>query len=113
MVKMRKTEVPMTEAKGRDEAVAEETKRVAETTIRIYGDVGRQTTDRLTEQARESMRQWSATSAVGADTVLRTGLSLADGAHEIASAWARYAEEVMRQTSEASRVLIGCHSFAR
>jgi len=42
---------------------------------------------------------------------MRTGSSLADGVQDITTAWAHYAEEVMRQTSEASRALIGCRSL--
>ena len=57
------------------------------------------------------MRQATAASAVGADAALRTGSSLAEGVQEITNAWAQYAEEVMRQTSEASRALIGCRSL--
>jgi hypothetical protein len=37
--------------------------------------------------------------------------ALADGVREIATAWARYAEAVMRHTSEASRALLRCQSF--
>jgi len=36
----------------------------------------------------------------------RMGSALAEGAQEITAAWARYAEEVMRHTSEASQALL-------
>jgi hypothetical protein len=37
---------------------------------------------------------------------------LPDSAQEIAGAWARYAEEVMRHTSEASRALLSARTFS-
>lgn len=101
----------MTEAKSRDQTAAEQTKSAAETMARTSGDVVRQSTERVTEQAREGMRQATAASAAGADAAMRTGSSLAEGMQDITTAWAHYAEEVMRQTSEASRALIGCRSL--
>jgi len=41
----------------------------------------------------------------------RTGSALAEGAQEITAAWARYAEEVMRHTSEASQALLRAQTF--
>lgn len=101
----------MSEAKSRDQTAAEQTKSAAEAMVRTSGDVARQTTERATEQAREGMRQATAASAAGADAAMRTGSSLAEGVQDITTAWAHYAEEVMRQTSEASRALIGCRSL--
>jgi hypothetical protein len=107
----RDMEVPMADTKEREEAAVRETKSAAETMVRTSGDEARQTTERLTEQAREGMRQASVASAAGADAAMRTGSSLAEGVQDITNAWAHYAEEVMRQTSEASRALIGCRSL--
>ena len=101
----------MTEAKSRDEAAARETKSATEAMVRTSGDAARQTTERVTEQARQGMQQAAAASAAGAEAAMRTGSSLADGVQDITTAWAHYAEEVMRQTSEASRALIGCRSL--
>ena len=42
---------------------------------------------------------------------MRTGASVAEGVQDITNAWAHYAEEVMRQTTEASRALVGCRSL--
>jgi hypothetical protein len=36
---------------------------------------------------------------------------LAEGVQEVTNAWAHYAEEIMRQTSEVSRALIECRSL--
>ena len=41
----------------------------------------------------------------------RSGSALAEGAQEITAAWARYAEEVMRHTSEASQALLRAQTF--
>lgn len=101
----------MAEAKGRGETAAAETENAAETMVRASQDAARETGERLSEQAQQGMRQANAASAVGADAALRTGSSLAEGVQEITNAWAQYAEEVMRQTSEASRALIGCRSL--
>ena len=43
---------------------------------------------------------------------MRTGSSLAEEMRDIPRAWARYAEEVIRQSLEASRALIGCQSLS-
>ena len=42
----------------------------------------------------------------------RSGEVLAEGAQEITAAWARYAEEVMRHTSEASQALLRARTFS-
>ena len=102
----------MTEAKGRQQGAAAETKSAAETLVRNTGIEARQMTERLAEQARDSIGRASAASAATASAAMRTGSSLAEGVQEITSAWAHYAEDVMRQTSEASRALIGCRSLA-
>jgi phasin family protein len=100
----------MAEAKGRGEAAAE-AQNAAETMMRASQDAARETGARLSEQAQQGIRQTNAASAAGADAALRTGTSLAEGVQEITNAWAQYAGEVMRQTSEASRALIGCRSL--
>lgn len=68
-------------------------------------------TERIAEVGREGIRQAATGSKVAAEGVLRTGSALADGAQEITAAWARYAEEVMRHTSEASQALLRARNF--
>lgn len=99
----------MAEAKGA--AVVTETQQAAETMVRASQDAAREAGERLSEQAQQGLRQANAASAASADAALRTGSSLTQGVQEITNAWAHYAEEVMRQTAEASRALIGCRSL--
>ena len=42
----------------------------------------------------------------------RSGSDMADCAQEITAAWARYAEQIMRHSSEASRALLRARSFS-
>ena len=58
------------------------------------------------------MRQATEVSAAAASGALRSGSAIAGGAQEITAAWARYAEEVMRHTSEASQVLLRARTFS-
>lgn len=105
----------MAEAKVERQSAATGEQReatAAEKIARGVSDVTRQATERLGEQARGGIGEASAASAAGADAALRTGATFAEGVQDITNAWARYAEEVMRQTSEASRAIVGCRSFA-
>ena len=101
----------MSEAKFGNQATMDESTKAAETIARASSDVVRETSERVTERAREGARQAAAASTAGAEAAMRTGSSLAEGMQDITRAWAHYAEEVMRQTSDASRALIGCHSL--
>ena len=101
----------MSEAERRDRVPAEQTKSAAETRVRVSREGTRQTSERLTEQAREGMRQASAASTAGAEAAIRTGSSVAEGMQEVANAWAHFAKELMGQTAEASRALLGCRSL--
>jgi hypothetical protein len=58
------------------------------------------------------MRKAAEASAAAASGTLRAGSAAASDAQEITAAWARYAEEVMRHTSEASQALLRAHTFA-
>ena len=60
-------------------------------------------TERLAEIGGERMRQATEASAAVASGTLRSGSAIASDAQEITVAWTRYAEEVMRHTSEAAR----------
>ena len=68
-------------------------------------------TDRIVETGREGMRQATEASKAAASGAFRSGEVLAEGAQEITAAWARYAEEVMRHTSEASKALLRARTF--
>ena len=67
--------------------------------------------ERLAGQMRKGGREAGAAAASGAASALRMGADIAQGVQELTTAWARYAEEIMRQTSEASRALLNCRSF--
>ena len=72
----------------------------------------RQRTESFAEIGREEKEQ-TATGQRGAlNGTLRTGSALANGAQEITSAWARYAEDLMRNTSETSQALLRARNFA-
>ena len=65
----------------------------------------RRQTDRF--QKVEPGGIWQATTASRvADETLQSGSVLAEAAQEIATAWAHYAEEIMRHTAEANQALL-------
>jgi hypothetical protein len=98
----------MSDEKG--DAAVQRGERAVEAIIRTSRDTARQTTERVGEQTREGLRVGTASQA-GTQAMMRTGSVLAEAVGEMTSAWAHYAEEVMRQTSEASRAMIGCSSL--
>ncbi len=75
------------------------------------GEAVRQQTEQLAAQAQEGVRQAGAATTAGADAALRSGSAITQGVQDIASAWAHYGEEVMRQTADASRALMNCRSL--
>jgi hypothetical protein len=101
----------MSEAKFGDQATLDESTNAAETIARASSDVIRETSEWVTDQAREGSRR-AAAASVGAEAAIRAGSSLAEEMRDIPRAWARCAEEVMRQTFEASRALIGCQTLS-
>jgi hypothetical protein len=64
-----------------------------------------------TERVEEGARQASKTSAAAVRGVARTGLALADATEEIVEVWTHYAEDVMRNTSQASQALLRSRSI--
>jgi hypothetical protein len=71
----------------------------------------RQRTESFAEIGRKEKEQ-TATGQQGAlNGTLPIGSALANGAQEITSAWARYAEDLMRNTSEASQALLRARNF--
>jgi hypothetical protein len=69
-------------------------------------------TERLAEIGGERMQQATEASAAAATGTLRSGSAIASDAQEIAAAWTRYAEEVMRHTSEARQALLRARNFS-
>ena len=57
------------------------------------------------------MRQAAEASASLASGISRSGSAMADDVREITEAWTRYAQEVMRHTSEASQALPRARNF--
>src|ERR1700730_7696710 len=90
--------------------VQKEEERPSEAAPRIPGPLapwdvtGRRQTER--EVGSEQMRKATEASAAAASETLRAGSAVASDAQEITAAWARYAEEVMRHTSESSQALL-------
>src|SRR5438094_4842954 len=69
-------------------------------------------TEHPVEIGSEQMRQATEASAAATRGALRSGSAIAGGAQEITAAWARYAEEVMQHTSEASQALLRARTFS-
>jgi hypothetical protein len=76
------------------------------------GQTALQQTERFAELGREGMRQAADASSAMAGGAALSGTAVAGCAQEITEAWARYAEEVMRHTSEASRALMSARTFS-
>ena len=76
------------------------------------GEAVRRQTERVVEVGSEQMRKATEASAAAASGTLSAGSAVASDAQEITAAWARYAEEVMRHTSEASQALLRARTFA-
>jgi hypothetical protein len=77
----------------------------------IKKDRGNEAARKQTERLAEVGGQAATPSKAAAEVALHSGSALADVAQEITAAWARYAEEVMRHTSEASEALLRARNF--
>ena len=66
---------------------------------------------RLAELGQQGVSGAADASVGAASAAQRSGSAVAKCAEEITAAWARYAEEVMRHTSEASRALLSARTF--
>jgi hypothetical protein len=75
-------------------------------------NAARQRTESVAEIGREEKEQTATGQKAALDGTLRTGSALAHGAQEIMAIWARYAEDLMRNTSEASQALLRARNFA-
>ena len=67
--------------------------------------------ERLAELGQQGVRQTADVSKAAASAAQRSGSAVAECTQEITAAWARYAEEVMRHTSEASQALLRARTF--
>ena len=111
----------MAESRREGAQAVTETDRQGDTN-RAYGDgdrhqerVGhavRRQAENLSEIGREAARQAADASAAAASGLARSNSSVTDCAQEITGAWARYAEEIMRHSTEASRALLRSRSFS-
>ncbi len=70
-----------------------------------------QQTERLTALGEHGVRQAAEASTAAASAAQRSGSAVAECTQEITAAWTRYAEEVMRHTSEASQALLRARTF--
>jgi hypothetical protein len=73
-------------------------------------EVGREA-ERVAELGLQAVREAADASTAAASAAQRSGSAVAECAQEITTAWTRYAEEVMRHTSEASRSLMRARTF--
>ena len=67
--------------------------------------------ERMADLGQQDAREAVDASAAAASAAQRSGSAVAECAQEITTAWTRYAEEVMRHTSEASQALLRARSF--
>jgi hypothetical protein len=67
--------------------------------------------ERLAALGRQGVQQAADASIATAGAAHRSGSAVAECTQEITAAWARYAEEVMRHTSEASQALLRARTF--
>ena len=67
--------------------------------------------ERMADLGQQDAREAVDASAAAASAAQRSGSAVAECAQEITTAWTRYAEEVMRHTSEASRSLMRARTF--
>jgi hypothetical protein len=74
-------------------------------------EAARKQTERLAEVGNEGIRQAATVSKAAAEMALHSGSALTGVAQEITAAWARYAQEVLRHTSEASEALLRARNF--
>ena len=78
---------------------------------RTAGSQAAQQTERFAELGQQGIRQAADASTAAANAAQRSGSAVAECTQEITAAWTRYAEEVMRHTSEASQALLRARTF--
>ena len=72
----------------------------------------KQQTEGVEEIGWEGARRANETSAAAFRGAARTGLALADATEDIVHVWTNYAEDVMRNSSQASRALLRSRSVS-
>ena len=110
----------MAEARQKGPQTTKETERPIESNRRDTADepnlggsrAAQRETERFGELGRQGVRQAAEASTAAASAAQRSGSALSECAQEITTAWARYAEEVMRHTSEASHALLRARTFS-
>jgi hypothetical protein len=95
-----------------DDTAIQQDASAADTMIETARATDRQSAERFGDHARRGARLAGEASETGTQAMARAGSSLAGAMQGMSSAWAQYAEEVMRQTTDASRALFGCRSLA-
>ena len=85
------------------EEISAVTEKVGETTVKEA--------ERFAAAGREGVRQASQAAESGTQAALQASVTIADGVREIAATWARYAEEVMRHSTQAGQALLRCRDW--
>jgi hypothetical protein len=98
-------------AKQPEGSIQENRHETADDRNRGAGSQAAQQTERLAELGQQRVRQAAEVSTAAANAAQRSGSAVAECTQEITTAWARYAEEVMRHTSEASQALLRARTF--
>lgn len=75
-------------------------------------NAARQRTESVAKIGREEKEQTATGQKAAFDGTLRTDSALAHGAQELMAIWARYGEDLIRNTSEASQALLRARNFA-
>jgi hypothetical protein len=75
------------------------------------GQAAQRQNERLAELGQQGVRQAADASTAAASATQRSGSAVVECAQEITAAWARYAEEVMRHSSQASQALLRARTF--
>jgi hypothetical protein len=98
-------------AKQAEESIEENRGDTVDDRNRGAGSQAAQQTERLVEFGQQGVRQAAAASTTAATAAQRSGSAVAECTQEITAAWTRYAEEIMRHTSEASQALLRARTF--
>lgn len=96
----------MAESKREGPQAVREAERRSSQDQERAGQAAQQQAKQFAEIGREGALRATEASTAAASGAARSGSAIAECAQEIAAAWAHYAENVMRHTSEASRALL-------
>src|SRR5690348_2196319 len=98
-------------AKQAEGSIEENRRETADNRNREAGGQAAQPTQRFADLGQQGVRQAADASTAAAGAAQRSGSAVAECTQEITAAWTRYAEEVMRHTSEASQALLRARTF--